>query len=119
MLSNFAGTSCAIGYCSLRGTAGVRMAVILPIVLRIGAAAAAGFVLNHLLTRSFAKAYRDQRAEDAFDDLSEGLALSQQAEGEGQQRNATLRVKRSLRIGEQTWDLDAAAMLRLKLSRRE
>lgn len=95
------------------------MAVILPMVLRIGAAAAAGFVVNHLMRCRFAKAYRDQRAEDAFDDLSEGLAFSQHPEGGGQQRNATFCVRRSLRFGEQTWDLDASAMLRLKLSRRE
>lgn len=61
----------------------------------------------------------DQRAEDAFDDLGEGLSAHQPADrAEDAQHNGAARFRRVIRWGDKTIELDAALMTRLRIRRK-
>lgn len=98
---------------------------ILPLLLRMGAAAAAGFALSRGLRLRPAPGRRDQRAEDALDALPEGLTLHHGADlaedgvADDRQHNATLRLRRRIAIGQRSWDLDAGVVARLRLRGRD
>lgn len=57
----------------------------------------------------------DQRAEDALDDTDEGLAIHQ-ALGRDQ-TNAAARFRRTVHFGEHGFEVDAAALARLRIRR--
>ena len=67
------------------------LAPIATIALRYGAVALA----TYAVTRRVSNGRRDQRAEDALDDLDEGLTLRHDAG----QTNSTARYKRKIRLG--------------------
>ncbi len=90
------------------------LAPLVPIALRLGAAAAVGFAARRALTARTHKGRTDQRAEDALDDLDEGLALHRPKDAPGQ-RNAALRIRRTIRFRGRTWQLDAGAIARWNL----
>ena len=61
----------------------------------------------------------DQRAEDALDELGEGLSLHQPADRvEDRQTNASARVRRVIRFRGRAWEIDAGLMARLRLRER-
>jgi hypothetical protein len=68
------------------------LAPVASIALRYGAVALA----TYAITRQIGKAPLDQRAEDAMDDVDEGLALRRERE----QVNGTGRFRRVIRLGE-------------------
>jgi len=93
------------------------LAPFLPIALRIGAVAAAGWAVRRATRRAMA-GRTDQRAEDALDDLAEGLALHappDRAIPGGNQTNAGLRLRRVIRWGSAGVEVDAALLGRLRL----
>lgn len=85
-----------------------------PIALRIGAVALAGYAAKRALAARSHQGRTDQRAEEALDDLGEGLGLHRPRDAEDQ-RNAAIRVQRTIRFRGKTWQLDAAAIGRLRL----
>jgi len=87
---------------------------LVPIVLRVGAVAAVGYAAKRALAARTHKGRTDQRAEDALDDLDEGLGLHAPKDVTGQ-RNAALRINRTIRFRGRTWQLDAGAIARWQL----
>lgn len=105
----------------------IPLAPLLPLLLRIGAVTAAGYAAGRILARSVVPARRDQRVEDALDDLDEGLAYrSDSRQGDtaeppsafARDHAASFRLKRRITLGERDWDVDAAFVGRLRLRRR-
>lgn len=88
------------------------LAPIAVFALRAGAVAAAAWAVRRVLTPREGRT--DQRAEDAFDDLDEGLAAHVPADREGQ-RNAALRVKRVVGWGGRKVELDLGMLARVRV----
>ncbi|OIP82418.1 MAG: hypothetical protein AUK37_09070 [Rhodobacterales bacterium CG2_30_65_12] len=84
------------------------LAPITVIALRYGTVALASFAL----ARSVERGRRDQRAEDALDEVPEGIT----ARREPEQMNATGRLKRVIRLGSggPGVEIDASALGRLR-----
>lgn len=96
------------------------LAPLIPIVLRLGAVAAAGLAVRRFVTARSHPGRTDQRAEDALDDLGEGLALHRPKDRtEDAQTNATARLRRTIRFRGQTYELDAGLLARLRLRKTE
>ncbi len=96
---------------------------IAPLLLRIGVAAAAGYGLARWVSARAGHGRADQRAEDALDDLDEGLFLRQAGEGAPgpatpAQHNATLRFRRVVGFRGREWEVDAGLIARLRLRER-
>lgn len=87
------------------------LAPIAGVALRYGAVALAAYALS----RTAERAHRDQRAEDAMDDLPEGLRFRKDAE----QVNGAGRFVRTVRIGTSGpgIEIDASALTRIRLRR--
>jgi len=68
------------------------LAPIAGIAIRYGTVALA----TYAVTRKISRGRRDQRAEDAMDDLDEGLSMRREAG----QANTTARFRRVIRIGD-------------------
>jgi hypothetical protein len=79
--------------------------------LRYGAVALA----TYAATRTISVAPRDQRAEDAHDDMAEGISMRRSSG----QTNATARFRRVIRIGTDGpgVEIDASALGRIKFRR--
>lgn len=79
--------------------------------LRVGAVAA----IAYALAKTREPARRDQRAEDAMDELHEGLSLRRDPE----QVNAAARMVRTIRLGTcgPGVEIDASALGRLRVRR--
>ncbi|TGD43357.1 hypothetical protein EEB11_10005 [Pseudotabrizicola sediminis] len=90
------------------------LAPLLPLALRLGAVAALGYVAQRLIRRHGQVGRTDQRAEEALDDLDEGLA-SHRPRGAAGQRNTTFRLRRTFQMGGKTYEIDAGAIARLRL----
>ena len=94
------------------------LAPLLPLVLRLGAVATAGYAASRWVRARTLPGRTDQRAEDALDDLGEGLAVHRPADRTGDsQTNATARMVRVIRLGGKTWEIDAGLMARFRLQR--
>lgn len=92
------------------------LAPLLPLVLRIGAVATAGYAAARWVRSRTQTGRTDQRAEDAFDDLGEGLAVHRPADrAEDGQTNASARLRRVVRFRGKVWEVDAGVMARLRL----
>ncbi len=92
---------------------------LLPLALRVGAAATAGYAALRWLRAATHPGRTDQRAEDALDALDEGLALHRPADlADDRQTNASARMIRVVRFRGQVWEVDASLMARLRLRRR-
>lgn len=86
---------------------------LVPVALGLGGAALAGWAA----LRRIRPARIDQRAEDALDDLPEGLAARRTTDDRGQS-NLTARLVRRLHLPDgRAWELDAALMLLLRLKK--
>lgn len=96
------------------------LAPILPIALRLGALAAAGLAASRWLRRQSFPGRTDQRAEDALDDLGEGVSLHRPADrAEDRQANASARIRRVIRFRGREYELDAGLVARLRLRERQ
>lgn len=82
--------------------------------LRAGTAGLVVWAARRALATAAAPGRTDQRAEDALDDLAEGLAVHAPADREGQ-RNAALRARRVLRWQQGGIEVDLAVLARLRL----
>ena len=81
------------------------------ILVRYGAIALAGYAIS----RTVSQGRRDQRAEDALDELDEGLTLRKERD----QINSTARYKRTIRLGSSGpgVDIDCSALGRISIKR--
>ena len=62
----------------------------------------------------------DQRAEDALDELGEGLSVHRPGDrAEDRQTNATARLRRVIRFRGQSYEVDAGLMARFRLRATE
>lgn len=98
------------------------LAPLLPAVLRLGMVATTTFAAVRWVRARSHPGRTDQRAEDAFDDLGEGLSLHHPADraADGfadRQTNATARLRRVIRFGGKTLEIDAGFMARFRLRR--
>ncbi|WP_136644757.1 hypothetical protein [Tabrizicola sp. YIM 78059] len=94
-------------------------APLLPIALRLGAVATTTWALARIMQDRAHPGRTDQRAEDALDDLDEGLTLHRPADrAEDRQTNATARLRRVIRLRGQVWELDAGLLARVRLRQR-
>ena len=87
------------------------LAPIAGLALRCGAVALA----TYAVARASAPAPRDQRAEDAMDDIAEGVAFRRETD----QVNGTGRLTRVVRIGPNGpgVEIDATALTRIRIRR--
>jgi hypothetical protein len=98
------------------------LAPLLPLALRLGVVATVGYAATRWIKARTHPGRTDQRAEDALDDLGEGLSLhrpeDRAAEGVSQ-TNTTARMVRVIRVGRRHFRLDAAFMARFRVSKGE
>ena len=94
------------------------LAPLLPIALRIGAVTALGYGLRRMIAARSYPGRTDQRAEDALDDLDEGLAMHRPRDTQGQ-KNAALRIRRKFRFRGKTYEFESGAIARLRLKESE
>ena len=94
------------------------LAPLMPLLLRIGAAAVAGYAASRWISAQSQPGRLDLRAEDALDDLDEGLAFHRPRDLEDdRQGNAALRLRRRLQMRGTEWELDAGMIARIRLRR--
>lgn len=96
------------------------LAPLLPVALRFGMVVTTTWAVARWVQARTYPGRTDQRAEDAFDDLGEGLALhhpsDRVAESTGdRQTNAAARMRRVIRFGSRSWEIDAGLMARFRL----
>ncbi|MGB8813914.1 MAG: hypothetical protein WCC57_12080 [Paracoccaceae bacterium] len=94
------------------------LAPLIPFALRLGAVAAAGWAVKRVVGHSLQTGRTDQRAEDALDDLNEGIALHRPADRNTEtdsQTNAAARMKRTLRWGARGIEIDAGLLARFRI----
>jgi hypothetical protein len=91
----------------------------MPVPLAPVAAAALRWGIPLLATLAVTRALRtgrtDQRAEDALDDIDDGLALHQPSDRG--QTNGAMRFRRTLGFGTRRFEVDAAGLLRVRIRR--
>lgn len=92
------------------------LAPVAGIALKYGAVALAAWGAQRALRAAVAPGRTDQRAEDALDELPEGLSTHRPRDRE-QQQNAALRLRRRIRFAGRDWDLDAGMIARFRLRR--
>lgn len=94
------------------------VARLLPLALRVGAAAGTAWAVTKVVRAQLRPGRTDQRAEDALDDLPEGIALhAPRDRAEAQQKNAALRLRRVIRWRGTAVELDAGLIGRIRLRR--
>ncbi len=92
------------------------LAPLIPLAVRLGLVATTTFALTRLVRSATYPVRTDQRAEDALDELGEGLSLHRPADrAEDRQTNATARVRRVIRFRGRTYGLDAGLLARFRL----
>lgn len=92
---------------------------LLPLAVRLGLVATTTFALTRLVQSATHAGRTDQRAEDALDELGEGLAVHRPADrAEDRQTNATARLRRVIRFRGREWEVDAGLMARFRLRER-
>lgn len=87
------------------------IAPIAGVAIRVGIVALAAYGARRALRRG----RTDQRAEDALDEMDEGLAVHRPADRG--QTNAAARFRRVLRFGATAIEIDAAALGRFRIRR--
>jgi len=96
------------------------LAPLVPIALRLGAVAAAAYALRRAVAARVATGRTDQRAEDALNDLAEGVAVhhpADRATDGDRQTNTAARLRRTIRWGTGGIEIDAAFLARLRIRR--
>jgi hypothetical protein len=89
----------------------VPLVPIATVALRYGTVALA----TYAVARTIERGRRDQRAEDALDDLQDGVTLRRDPE----QMNATARMRRVIRLGRSGVgvEIDATALTRIRFKK--
>jgi hypothetical protein len=96
------------------------LAPLLPIAVRLGLVATTSFAVTRWVRARTHVGRTDQRAEDALDDLGEGIALHRPLDRtDDRQTNASARVRRMIRFRGKIWEFDAGLMARLRLRQRD
>ncbi|MBL9052849.1 MAG: hypothetical protein JNN02_03875 [Tabrizicola sp.] len=100
------------------------LAPLLPVALRIGLVATTSYAVTRWVRARTYPGRTDQRAEDALDDLGEGLSLHRPSDRAAdhpwdRQTNASARLRRVIRFGGRAWEVDASAMARFRLRSRD
>lgn len=91
-------------------------APLVPFVLRLGVFAAAGYAARRMIVARIHPGRTDIRAEDALDDLGEGLAVHRPADlPDNRQTNTTARLRRRIRFRGKTYEVDAGLIARLRI----
>lgn len=96
------------------------LAPVLRLALKVSTVAAAGWALGRALRPLAAPGRTDQRAEDALDDLPEGLAVHRPQDGlapQDRQTNTAWRARRVIRWGGRGVEIDAAILSRWRIRR--
>lgn len=94
------------------------LAPLLPVLFRLGVVATTTVALTRLVAAAH-PGRTDQRAEDALDELGEGLTVHRPADrAEDRQTNATARLRRVIRFRGRAYEVDAGLMARLRLRER-
>jgi hypothetical protein len=95
------------------------LAPLLPLALRLGAVAGASYAVTRWVKARSHPGRTDQRAEDALDELGEGLSLHRPADrAEDRQTNASARLRRVIRFRGRAYEIDAGLVARLRLRER-
>ena len=95
-------------------------APLIPLAVRFGLVASASWAVTRWVRSASHPGRTDQRAEDALDDLGEGLTLHRPADrAEDRQTNATARLRRVIHVRGRTYEIDAGLMARLRLRERK
>lgn len=94
------------------------LAPLVPLALRLGAVAAIGLVAKKVIVSRTFVGRTDQRAEDAMDDLGDGLSAHKPKDAPGQS-NAGLRLRRTIRFRGKTYEFDASALARIRIKEIE
>ncbi|SMR82248.1 hypothetical protein SAMN04488030_2594 [Aliiroseovarius halocynthiae] len=91
------------------------LAPIAVVALRYGAVA----LTTYAIARSVERGRRDQRVEDAFDEMPEGLTAHREKAQEHEQVNATARMRRVIRLGENGpgIEVDAVGLTRIRFKK--
>lgn len=96
------------------------LAPLIPLAVRLGLVASTTWAVSRWVRSAMHPGRTDQRAEDALDELGEGLSLHQPADRvEDRQTNASARVRRVIRFRGRAYEIDASLMARLRLRERE
>lgn len=93
------------------------LAPLIPLAVRLGLVASTTWAVTRWVRSSTHPGRTDQRAEDALDELGEGLSLHRPAD-RAEQTNATARVRRVVRFRGRVYEVDAGLMARLRLRER-
>ncbi len=94
------------------------LAPLLPLVLRLGAVAAASYTVTRWMQGRVQSGRTDQRAEDALDDLGEGLSAHKpldRADESLTQTNSSGRIVRVVHFGQRRFVVDAAFIARFRV----
>lgn len=96
------------------------LAPLIPLALRLGVVASTTWAVTRWVRSAAHPGRTDQRAEDALDELGEGLTVHRPADRavdspEDRQTNATARVRRVVRFRGKAYEVDASLMARLRL----
>lgn len=89
------------------------LAPIAGVALRYGIRYGALAVAAYGVRRALRKGRTDQRAEDAMDQMDEGLAIHRPADRG--QTNGAARFRRVIRWGDRAVEIDAAALARFRI----
>jgi rhamnogalacturonyl hydrolase YesR len=83
--------------------------------LRYGAVA----LTTYAIARSVERGRRDQRVEDALDEAPEGLTARREKAEDSEQVNATARIRRVIRLGENGpgVEIDAVGLTRIRFKK--
>lgn len=93
---------------------------LIPLAVRLGLVATTTFAVTRWVRSATYPGRTDQRAEDAMDELGEGITLHRPADRASdhpgdRQTNAAARLRRVIRFRGRTYEVDAGLMARLRL----
>ena len=92
------------------------LAPLLPLVLRIGALTAAGYAAKRVIAARLHTGRTDQRAEDALDDLDDGMAVHRPKDRAADtQTNAAARLRRIIGFRGERYEVDAGFVARFRI----
>lgn len=92
------------------------LAPLLPLAIRLGLVATTTLAVTRWVRSGTYPGRTDQRAEDALDELGEGLSLHRPSDrADDRQTNATARIRRVIRFRGRSYEVDAGLMARFRL----
>ena len=92
------------------------LAPLIPLALRLGLAAAVGLSVQRFMGMRRFPGRTDQRAEEALDDLGEGVAVHRPTDlDQTRQTNTAARLRRTVTFRGQRYELDAGLIARFRV----